>query len=107
MNARKQPLAYDRIWCMGIKRTRHAVYDIKYHFVWVPKYRKEIMEGEVGRRVKLFEEFPWLRQKIYWGGEFWNDGYFVRTVGDNVTADVIRKYIEYQHDVETKQLDLF
>ncbi len=32
--------------CMGIKRTRHAVYDIKYHFVWIPKYRKELLIDE-------------------------------------------------------------
>ncbi len=30
-----------------IKRTKHAVYDVKYHFVWVPKYRKKILAGEV------------------------------------------------------------
>jgi len=32
--------------------------------------------------------------KQLWGGEFWEDGYFVRTVGDKVTAEVIRKYIK-------------
>lgn len=26
---------------------------------------------------------------IMWGGELWNDGYFVRSVGDKVTAEVI------------------
>src|SRR3972149_2215196 len=25
-----------------VKRTHHAVYDLKYHFVWIPKYRKMI-----------------------------------------------------------------
>lgn len=43
------------------------------------------------------------------GGEFWEDGYFVRTVGDKVTAEVIKKYIRFheakRHRVE--QLDLF
>jgi putative transposase len=34
-----------------------------------------------------------------WGGEFWEDGYFARTVGDKVTAEVIRKYIQH-HRVE-------
>jgi putative transposase len=36
--------------------------------------------------------FPEVRQQL-WGGEFWEDGYCVRTVGDRVTADVIKKYI--------------
>jgi putative transposase len=29
------------------------------------------------------------------GGEFWNDGYFVRSVGDKVTSEVIRRYMKY------------
>ena len=39
-----------------------------------------------------------------WGGELWNDGYFVRSVGSNVTAEVIRRYIKHQHN--PKQLKL-
>ena len=34
------------------RRSPHAVYEIKYHFVWVPKYRFRILEGEIGRRIK-------------------------------------------------------
>ncbi len=40
----------------------------------------------------VFAEFPQVRKQL-WGGEFWSDGYFARTVGDGVTADVIRRYI--------------
>jgi len=31
-------------------------------------------------------------------GKFWSDGYFVRSVGDKVTPEVIRRYIKYQHN---------
>ncbi|MBI3584577.1 MAG: IS200/IS605 family transposase [Nitrospinae bacterium] len=142
--------------CMGIKATKHAVYDIKYHFVWTPKYRKGILKKEVEKRVKelfeeiarqyefeidtmeimpdhvhvfltappryspakvvnilkgissrkVFKEYPLLKKDL-WGGELWSDGYFVRTVGDKVTADVIRRYINYQHLIEHRQLKLF
>jgi len=127
-----------------VKRTHHAVYDLKYHFVWVPKYRKMILREDISKRVEgvfkevakvyefdiermavvedhvhifllappkhspgeivrilksksakvVFREFPEVREEL-WGGEFWSDGYFVRSVGDEVTAEVIRKYIEY------------
>ena len=30
----------------------HSRYDIKYHFVWVTKYRKKVLGGEVGRRLR-------------------------------------------------------
>ena len=43
---------------------------------------------------ELFREFPRLRREL-WGGRLWSDGYFVRAVGDEVTGDVIRRYIEY------------
>lgn len=141
---------------MAIKRAKHAVYDIKYHFVWIPKYRKDILTKGVKKRVEglfreiaahyefeidamevmsdhvhiflsappryspakivevlksisskvVFEEFPWL-EKHLWAGEFWSDGYFVRTVGDKVTSELIRRYIRYQHREGSKQLKLF
>ena len=56
----------------------------------------------------IFREFPEVKHQL-WGGEFWEDGYFVRTVGDNVTAEVIKKYIQYHQNREksSEQLDLF
>ena len=142
---------------MTIRRTRHTVYDLKYHLVWIPKYRKNILGGEVAEYVKevfgriadeyefkidtmevmedhvhvfiealprysparvvqimksisareVFKKFPKLREQL-WAGELWSDGYFVRSVGDHVTADVIRKYIEYQtHESNAFQLRMF
>ena len=136
---------------MGTKASAHAVYDLKYHFVWAPKYRKAILKGEVGEAAKelfrrvaeaygmeidtmevsedhvhlflgapprysparivqilksisareLFSRFSWLRQKL------WEDGYFVRSVGDAVTAEVIRPYIRYQNKPREVQLELW
>ena len=142
---------------MGVRRTKHAVYELKYHLVWVPKYRARIMDEEVAEYVKvvlgqvaeeyefridtmevmkdhvhvfieappgyapakvvqilksitareIFKKFPKMR-KTMWSGMIWGDGYFVRSVGDKVTADVIRKYIEYQkHEDSATQLAMF
>src|SRR5690606_29841187 len=30
------------------KRTRQAAYNINYHFVWCPKYRRPVLAGTVG-----------------------------------------------------------
>jgi putative transposase len=43
----------------------------------------------------VFREFPEIKKQL-WGGEFWSDGYFVRSVGDKVTSEIIRRYIKYQ-----------
>ena len=142
---------------MGIRRTKHAVYDLKYHLVWIPKYRKNILNGDIAGYLKevfnhiaeeygfaidtmevvedhvhifleappryspadvvqlmksisareMFKKYPKIRRQL-WAGELWNDGYFVRSVGDNVTADIIRKYIKYQsHEDNPSQLTMF
>ncbi len=44
----------------------------------------------------VFKKFPKIKKQL-WGGELWNDGYFVRSVGDKVTSEIIRRYIRYQH----------
>lgn len=52
--------------------------------------------------------FPRGAQAVV-GGEFQEDRYFVRTVGDQVTADVIKKYIRF-HEAKKRhaeQLKMF
>ena len=34
------------------RKTSHSVYDIKYHIVWITKYRKPIMIGQLARRLQ-------------------------------------------------------
>jgi putative transposase len=133
-----------------LRRSKHCVYDLKYHLVWIPKYRKRMFNNKMANRLKevfqeiteqyefeidtmevmddhvhlflsvppkyapavvvqpmksipakiIFQEFPEVKKSL-WGGELWNDGYFVRSVGDKVTAGVIRRYIQYQHNEQT------
>jgi putative transposase len=37
------------------RKGSHTVYDIKYHIVWITKYRKAVLRGETGL---------WLREQI-------------------------------------------
>ena len=42
---------------MAYKASAHAVYDLQYHLVWAPKYRKDILVGEVAQTVQqLFQQ---------------------------------------------------
>ena len=34
------------------RKTSHTTYDIKYHIVWITKYRKPILTGRVSERVR-------------------------------------------------------
>ena len=53
----------------------------------------------------IFREQPQIRRQL-WGGEFWEDGYFARTVGDKVTAQVIKRYIQNHRDDKAQDLQL-
>ena len=57
---------------------------------------------------EIREEFPRVKKEL-WGGEFWEDGYFARTVGDKITAEVIKKYVKYHKDNKAggEQMNLF
>jgi putative transposase len=99
---------------MNIKRLSHAVYDTRYHLVWAPKYRKWVLRDQVREMVRtlksvsakeIFRRYPEVKREL-WGGEFWEDGYFVRTVGDKVTSEMIKQYFQYhRHEQKTpKQL---
>ncbi len=53
----------------------------------------QLVKGIAAR--EMFKTFPDLK-KMLWGGELWGDGYYVATVGDGITVDIIKKYIAKQ-----------
>jgi putative transposase len=56
----------------------------------------------------MFFRYPYLR-KMLWAGELWEASYFVRTIGDGVTAALVQEYIE-SHErraLEPAQEELF
>jgi putative transposase len=34
------------------RRSSHTVYDLKYHLVWITKYRKPVLSGEIAVRLR-------------------------------------------------------
>jgi len=70
-----------------------------------PKVSISKLMGTVKGRtaLQIFRQFPYLKQKPYWGNHFWAKGYCVDTVG--VDAEMIRKYVKYQ-EVNEKQLEI-
>ena len=53
--------------------------------------------------IQLFREFPWLSARMV-GGKLWEEGYFVRTVGEGVDASIVTRYIE-RHASESDLAD--
>lgn len=52
------------------------------------------LKGVSSRR--LFQEFPWLKNRS-WKGHLWSPSYFIVTVG-GAPLDVIKKYVETQRE---------
>ena len=48
---------------------------------------------------EVFARVPSVKKQL-WGGEFWTDGYFVGTVGQHTTEDVIKQYVKNQGQEE-------
>lgn len=34
------------------RKSSHCIYDLKYHIVWITKYRKPVLSEEIGKRVR-------------------------------------------------------
>jgi len=37
---------------MSYRKTSHSVYDLKHPLVWITKYRKPVLRGEIARRFR-------------------------------------------------------
>jgi putative transposase len=37
---------------MSYRKTAHSVYDLKYHLVWITKYCKPVLRGEIAKRLR-------------------------------------------------------
>ena len=60
---------------------------------YAPSQIVNIVKSISGRQI--FQQFPEVKKRL-WGGEFWGDGYYVGTVGDGTTTEIIKKYIANQ-----------
>ena len=86
--------------------TKRVSEDHVHHFVSLkpnqsPSWVVHKLKGRSAR--KIFKTFPWLKQfspkdrKRFWGGQFWSDGYFFRSIG-STTDKAIRFYIDVAND---------
>src|SRR5680860_1084662 len=84
----------------------HNVTILLYHLVSSAKYRRVVISdsvdrvlvetcAEIEKRYEVFLRCPEVKKQL-WGGEFWGKGYFVNTVGQHGTENVIAKYVKEQ-----------
>lgn len=91
--------------CMNIQENSDIEFieigtDINHvHFLFqaTPSYSisqyVKLIKGKIGNNI--FKTNPEIKNKL-WGGEFWGGGYWIVTVSQHVTEDVIREYVREQ-----------
>ncbi len=67
---------------------------------YAPSRVMQIIKSITAR--ELFKQYPEIKKQL-WGGEFWSDGGYIGTIGDGITAEIIRNYIETQGTPEEKE----
>lgn len=133
------------------KSTSHSRYNLQYHFVWIPKYRRSFLVGKIAARLKeilkdiafnykikiiamevmpdhvhilveappklapsrivqifkgissrrLREEFlDIIKQYIWKKRTLWAVGYYVASVSDIATTEIVKEYIKNQKSAE-------
>ena len=104
---------HERQECEGLLRRIADEYGMKiptmevdvdhvHLYIEIPPQRSV---GEAVRILKsisarmMFKRFPYLKRD-FWSGQMWGASYFVRTIGEGVTAEMVRRYIE-NHDAKT------
>lgn len=115
-------LSHEREYCEKVLRRAASEYGMHVQEIEVDEDHVHIYieippQRSVGRAVGIlksvsarmvFKRFAYLRRKL-WGGELWSDSYFARTVGEGVTAAMVRRYILEHADkgLSPAQGDLF
>ncbi len=56
---------------------------------------------------ELFKRFPEIKKEL-WGGEFWSDGYYLATVGERGSWNIVEQYVRSQgkkpEDIQLRML---
>ena len=87
------------IWFLEIGVDRdHAHFLVQSVPTYSPTKIVQTLKSLTAREV--FAQAPEVKRKL-WGGEFWGKGYFVNTVGQHGSEQVIAEYVRGQGGMET------
>jgi len=94
-----------------VRSTRHAKYNINYHFVWIPKTRSKVLHGQVARIVKnvaiqVCKENGWTPLALEVQSEHihlflsappkWAPAEIIKRIKGNVSRKVRKRFREFK-----------
>jgi REP element-mobilizing transposase RayT len=71
----------------------HVHFLVQSVLTYSPKRLVRLIKSLTAR--EEFKRVPSVKRQL-WGGQFWSDGYFVATVGQLVSEEVVRQYVQKQ-----------
>ena len=56
------------------KSLNHTVWDCKYHIVWIPKYLRKVLYGQLGKSLgEAIRDLAQQKERKVWGGHLMSD----------------------------------
>jgi putative transposase len=113
----RQP--HERKYCERLLRRAAEVHDMEIHEIEVDEDHVHIYleippQISIGKAVRvlkslsaryMFTKFPYLKQ-TFWSAQMWSPSYFVRSVGEGVTAETVRQYIKNHEDKAATEISV-
>ena len=73
------------------RQNSHSKYDLKVHLIWVPKYRKRVLVGQVAERARDLLRRICMEQEIH-------------IVSGKVVADHIHIFVSYKSQLAVSKM---
>ncbi len=87
---------------MQLKSTRHSVYLFNYHIIFIPKYRRHFLTGEItGKLKEIFYEIAYKYEKDIIAVEVMSDPVYLVSALPRYAPSQIVKYFK---DISSKLL---
>ena len=93
------------------RKSSHCTYDIKYHIVWITKYRKPVITGQIAQRTREIIRQTCTRNdvEILAGHVGKDDVHLLVSVPPHISASKLVQYLKgnssYKLQMESKELN--
>ena len=74
-----------------IQSLKHTKWDCKYHIVWIPKYRKKVLYGQLRKYLgEVIRELAQQKESKVWEGHLWG---LITNLYTKITAYTLGVYL--------------
>ena len=71
------------------RQNSHSKYDLKVHLIWIPKYRKRVLVGQIAERVRDVLRKVCIEHEVH-------------IISGKVSADHVHMFVSYKSQLAVK-----